>query len=512
MREETFKRQKDAGVVPQNAKLTPRPKEIPAWDSLSADQKRLFARMMEVYAGALSHCDHQIGRVIDAIEQMVELDNTLVIYIMGDNGASGEGTLQGLTNEIAALQGSVTEDLSFLLSMYDKLGGPEAFNHYPVGWAWAMNTPFKWTKQIASHFGGIRNGLVISYPKRIKDKGGIRPQFHHVIDVVPTILEAIGVDQPKVVNGTEQKPMEGVSMVYAFDDAKAKSKRTTQYFEMFANRGIYHDGWFASCMRAVPWIAIRKPVDLATLPWELYRIEEDYSQADDLAAKYPEKLKEMQDLFLSEAEKYNVLPLDPRASDRSIGANLPRLTTGRDTFTYYEGMTRLPEGSAPDIKNRSYTVTALVDIPAGGADGTLIAQGGRFAGWSLYLKDGKLNYTHNWIQKELYTVTSTDNIPAGKSELKLEFDYDGGDIGKGGKVKLYRDSRKIGEGRVERTVPLLFSFEETLDVGEDTGTPVSEVYGSPNKFTGKIEKITLHVKDYDLRLKLKFLEMMRKAK
>jgi arylsulfatase A-like enzyme len=508
-REETFKRQKKLGVIPANAKLTARPKEIPAWDSLSADQKRLYSRMMELYAAYTAHTDYNVSKLLAALKELGLGDNTLIVYVVGDNGGSGEGGLGGLTNEMSYYN-TYPDDDAYNLKNIDKLGTVQTFNHYPVGWAWAMNTPFKWTKQIASHLGGIRNGLVISYPKKIKDKGGVRSQFHHCIDIAPTILEIVKVDQPSMVNGVAQKPMEGVSMVYTFDQPRAKSKRTTQYFEILANRGIYHDGWFASCMRAVPWDSVRKPVDLNALPWELYNLEKDFTQSENLADKNPEKLKELQDLFWAEAARYNVLPLDDRGATRVLLGHRPSLTEGRMTFVYYPGMTRLTEGSAPDVKNRSFSVTAVADIPQEGSEGVIVAQGGRFAGWSMYLLDGKLNFTHNWIQREHYTVTSRDKVPSGKVTMRVDFDYDGGDAGKGGTAKLFINNRPVGQARVERTVSIRFSPDETFDVGEDTGTPVIDTYQSPFKFTGNLEKVTVHLKPYDLRLKMKFYEMMKR--
>ena len=371
VREETFARQKAAGLVPANAQLTERSAGIPAWDSLNADQKKVYAHMMEVYAAALAHCDHQMGRVLDAIEAQGELDNTLVIYIQGDNGASGEGGLQGLLNEMTFFN-AIPEDFQEVLRRMDELGGPNTFNHYPVGWAHAMDTPFQWAKQVASHFGGTRNGLVISWPARIKDRGGIRSQFHHIIDIMPTILEAAGVPAPTSINGVPQKPVEGVSMAYTFDDAQAPSKRVTQYFEMLGNRAIYHDGWVATTTPPTPpWSSTGGDVAVLDYQWELYRITDDFTQANNLAAKEPAKLKELQELFWKEAEKYNVLPIDNSKVERLDVSNRPSLTAGRDTFTYFPGLVRIPEGAAPDIKNKSWRIEAEVVIPEGGAEGIL---------------------------------------------------------------------------------------------------------------------------------------------
>ncbi|MGB2630239.1 MAG: arylsulfatase [Candidatus Omnitrophota bacterium] len=498
VREETFRRQKDMGVIPPDAKLTPRPKEIPAWDPLSADQKRLFARMMEVYAGALSHCDHQIGRVIDTIEELGELDNTLVIYIMGDNGASGEGTLQGLANEIALLQGSLQEDFSFLLSMYDKLGGPEVYGHYPVGWAHAMDTPFQWTKQIASHFGGTRNGMVMSWPERIKAQGEIRPQFHHVIDIVPTILEATGIKAPVALNGVPQKPIEGVSMAYTFDDPAAKTRRGRQYFEMLANRALYDNGWMASTTpKRLPWVMVgfasENPAD--DYAWELYNVDKDFSQAVNLVQDNPKKLRDLQDLWWVEAAKYDVLPLDDRFTDRVGLTDHPSLASGRTVFTYYPDTAPIPEGAAFNLKDRSFRVSADVEIPDNGASGVLTTQGGRFGGWALLMFDSKpaFHYTMTNQPQYQYRIASDKKLKPGKHTITFDFKYDGGGLGKGGTGTLYVDKKKAAQGRIERTVPLRFSVTETFDVGRDTATPVNEDYKVPFKFTGKLKKIVVDI-------------------
>jgi arylsulfatase len=389
-REETLARQIKLGIVPPNTRLTARPEQIPAWDTLSADQKRLYARMMEVYAGALSYADNQIGRLLSAVKDSGQLDNTLVIFIMGDNGASAEGSQQGTTNEVATAGNGVKESLPFLLSMIDKLGGPLAYNHYPVGWAHAMDAPMQWTKQVASHFGGTRNGLVISWPAHIKDRGGLRSQFAHVIDIVPTIYEAAGITPPTIMDGTEQMPLDGTSLVYTFGDAKAATRHTTQYFELVGNRGIYKDGWIANTTPLrLPWVTIGEEPNPDDFKWELYNISEDFSQANNLAAKNPEKLKELQDAFDVEAKKYNVYPLDSSFASRADPAIRPSLTRGRAEFAYYPGMIRIPEGSAPDFKNKSWTAAAEVTVPKGGASGVLATIGGRFGGWALMLKDSK---------------------------------------------------------------------------------------------------------------------------
>jgi len=498
VREETFARQQELGIVPANTKLTPRPKEIPAWESLTADQKRLYARMMEVYAGALAHADHHIGRVVDEIERMGELDDTLVIFIQGDNGASAEGTLQGLTNEVAVAGNGVTEDLPFLLSMIDKLGGPESYGHYPVGWAHAMDTPFQWTKQVASHFGGTRNGLVVSWPNRILAKKEIRPQFHHVIDVVPTIYELVGITPPQVLNGVPQSPIEGASMAYSFDAPQASSTRTTQYFEMLGNRALYHDGWMASTTPLrLPW-ASPPDIDPDSFQWELYHVAQDFSQADNLATANPDKLRELQDLFWAEAGRYNVLPLDATFAQRVDPAIRPSLTRGRTTFEYIAGMVRIPEGATPDLKNKSYSLTAEVEIPKGGASGVLATQGGRFGGWGLLVLEGKPVFVHalsNQAQHK-YKVASKEALAAGRHTIRFDFAYDGGGIGMGGLGSLTVDGKKVAEGRIEKTVRARFSLDETFDVGMDTGTPVVEEYAAqmPFKFTGTLDRFTIGLK------------------
>ncbi len=465
VREETLARQKRLGVVPQDTKLTERSAGIPAWDSLDADHKKVAAHMMEVYAAALSYCDTQMGRIIDALADQGELDNTLVIYIQGD-----------------------------IMRRMDELGGPTTFNHYPIGWAHAMDAPFQWTKQIASHFGGTRNGMVISWPARIRDKGGIRTQFHHVIDIAPTILEAAGLQMPAVLNGVPQKPIEGVSMVYSFDDAKAASTHRTQYFEMFANRAIYNDGWVAATTPPLaPW-AVGKTIGVDDYKWELYDVTKDFSEANDLAAKEPKKLRELQELFWIEAAKNNVLPLDNSKIERMNVDNRPSLTRGRGLFTYYAGMTRIPEGSAPSILNKSFKIGAEVTIPAAGAEGVLATQGGRFNGWGFYLLAGKPVFHYNTVGVYRYTVASPDQLSPGNHTILVDFKYDGG-LGKGGTATLMVDGPQVAQGKIERTIPFRISADETLDIGEDTGTPVSEDYQVPFKFTGDLKKVAIQLID-----------------
>jgi arylsulfatase len=490
VREETFARQKALGVIPANAKLTERSAGIPAWDSLNADQKKVFAHMMEVYCAALAHCDYQMSRILDAIEAQGELDNTLVIYIQGDNGASGEGGMQGLLNEMTMFN-AIPEDMKEVIRRMDELGGPTTFNHYPVGWAHAMDTPFQWTKQIASHFGGTRNGLVISWPARIKDKGGLRTQFCSVIDIMPTLLEAVGVPAPTSINGVAQKPIEGTSLVYTFDDAKAPSKHRTQYFEMFANRGIYHDGWVACTTPAiVPWSTSSVYPDVNDYKWELYNVSQDFSEANNLADKEPAKLKELQELFWTEAEKYNVLPIDNSRVERFDVRNRPSLTMGREEFTYYPGLVRIPEGAAPDTKNKSWQIKAEVQIPKGGAEGMLLTHGGRFSGWGLYLLKGKPVFCYNLAGVARYYVTGKEKLAPGAHTIVYDFKYDGG-LGKGGLGTIQVDGKTVATNRIERTLAFRLSLDETLDCGEDTGTPVSEDYHVPFKFTGEIKKVTI---------------------
>jgi arylsulfatase len=491
-REEAYKRQLQLGVIPADTKLTPRPKEIPAWEALKPDQKRVAARLMETFAAYTAQTDYEVGRVLEALRAIGQLDNTLVIWEIGDNGASMEGTLQGVFNEMSSLNG-VPEDTSYVIKHMDEIGGPSAYNHFPVGWAWAMNTPFQWGKQIASHFGGTRNPVVIAWPARIKDRGGIRTQFHHVIDLVPTILEAANITAPTELNGVPQKPIEGISMMYSFDDAQAKEQRHTQYFEMFGNRALYHDGWIAVSRHGrLPWENAGS-YDFAQDKWELYDVEHDFSEANDLAAQHPDTLQQLQDLFLVEAKKYNVLPLDDRFIERADPSLRPSLIEGRTSFTYYAGATRIPESSAVNTKNRSHTITASIAMPKQGGDGVLVAAGGNVAGYTIYIKDRKPTYEYNWFSQARYKVTSAERLREGPVTIRVAFVSDGG-VGKGGKVELYVNDKKVGEGRVEKTVPGRFSADETFDIGMDTGSPVSTAYKSPNAFTGTLTQVTFDLK------------------
>jgi arylsulfatase len=489
-REETYQRQLELGVIPKDTKLTPRPKEIPDWDSLNADQRSVAARLMEAFAGYTAQTDHEVGRLIQAIEDMGQLDNTLIFWEIGDNGASMEGTLNGVFNEMSSLNG-LPEDTAFAVKHIDEIGGPSAYNHYPVGWAWAMNTPFQWGKQVASHLGGVRNPLVVSWPNRIKDVGGMRTQFHHCIDIVPTILEAAGIPEPTSVNGVTQKPIEGVSMVYSFADAKAKGNRKTQYFEMFGNRAVYDNGWIATCRHGrLPWENAGS-YDFDKDEWQLFNLDDDFSEANDLAAKEPKKLRELQDLFWIEATKYNVLPLDDRFIERADPAMRPSLIEGRTKFTYFPGVRRVPESSSPNVKNKSHTITVDMEIAKGGADGVLVAAGGNVGGYALFIKDGKPNYEYNYFTVERFKIAGQDALTPGKHTIRFEFKYDGGGVGKGGTGTIFVDGQQVAKGRIDKTILGRFSADETFDTGEDTGSPVSDTYKSPFRFAGTIKKIEI---------------------
>jgi arylsulfatase len=494
-REVTLERQKELGVVPPATKLTPRPESLPAWDSLEPDQKRLYARMMELFAGFGAHVDHEMGRVLDAVAALPDADNTLIIYILGDNGSSAEGGLDGIANEIAAFNG-VFEPIDVTLKLIDELGGPKHYNHFPAGWAWAMDAPFQWTKQIASHFGGTRNPVVLSWPARIKEKGGVRTQFHHVVDIMPTILEAAGIQAPDTLNGVAQKPIEGVSMVYSLNDAKAADRRKAQIFELVSNRGMYQNGWMASSIAYLPWAATRTGFDPNKARWELYNIDQDFSQADDLAAQNPDKLKALVDLWWAEAARHDVLPLDWRSIERLSEqiTGRPNLAAGRKTLVYSTPLVALPEGSAPDLKNKSFTITADVGIPASGAQGVLFTQGGITAGWGFYVQDRKLVGMHNYIDSKRYRVVSTESVPTGKVKLALAFTYDGGGMGKGGTITLLANGKQIGTGRIDSTAGFKYSLYEGQDIGEDSGSPVDTTYTPPFKFTGTIERVTVELK------------------
>jgi arylsulfatase A-like enzyme len=497
VREETLANMKAKGIVPQDTELTGRPEGVRAWDELNETEKTVYARLMEVYAGFAEHTDAQVMRLIDTLDEMGVMDDTIFIYIAGDNGASAEGGLDGTFNELMALNG-IPQTLEDVLPRLDDLGGPNAFNHYPVGWAHAMNAPYQWTKQVASHFGGTRNSMALSWPRNIKASGEIRQQFHHVIDIVPTILEAAGLPEPYMVNGVAQKPMEGVSMAYTFDDANADDRHVTQYFEMFGNRGIYHEGWTAVTHHSTPWLTREWP-SFEQDVWELYNTNKDWSQAHDLSKEMPEKLRELQDLFLIEASKYNVFPLDDRRYERfnAAIAGRPDLAGDRKTMTFYPGMTHLMENTVLNVKNRSHTITAEVEIPEGGADGVIVAQGGRFAGWTLYVKDGAAKYGYNWFDDAHYYVGGQTKLPTGTVNIRYHFNFEGDAPGGGGTGTLFVNETKIAEGKIEKTVPFVFSADETLDIGGDLALPVTDDYpeGEANKFSGKINWVRIDLEE-----------------
>jgi len=495
VREETLARQIKLGVVPAGTPLARKPSPIKDWVNLSADEKKLFAREMEVYAGFGEYADAEAGRLIDAIAAMGQLDNTLIFYIIGDNGASAEGGMNGLMNELTYFNG-VPETVPEILKHYDELGGPKTYNHYAAGWAVAGGTPFAWTKQVASNYGGTRNGMVIHWKQGIKGEGEVRSQWHHVIDIAPTILEATHLPEPETVDGIKQLPIEGVSMLYTFNNAKAKDRHLTQYFEILGNRAIYHDGWFAGTVHRAPW-EYKPRATLDNDTWELYDTRTDFSLAHDLAKENPEMLKKMQALFMSEAVKYSVLPMDDRTLERMNGAMVgrPDLMAGRTSLTLYDGMVGLSENVILNTKNRSHSITAEVVIPEGGAKGVILSQGGRFGGWSLYLKDGKPTYTYNFLSQSRTTIADQKPLPAGKAVIRYEFTYDGNGPGKGGLGTLFVNDIKVAQGRIEKTEGFIYSPDEGADVGEDGETPVTEDYGvsAPYKFTGKISKITLEL-------------------
>jgi len=488
LREEVFARQKDLGVIPPEAELTERHEEIPAWDDMPDQMKPVLARQMEVYAGFLEHTDHHVGRLVDALEDLGVLENTLVYYIIGDNGASAEGTLNGTFNEMFMFNGAAAlETPEFVASRIDEFGTPSSYGHFAVGWAHAMDTPYQWTKQVASHWGGTRNGTVVHWPSGFKARGEVRSQFHHVIDVAPTVLEAAGLPHPTTVDGVEQHPIEGTSMVYSFDGTTEADRRETQYFEMFCNRGIYHQGWTAVTRHSTPWVTGAPLPAFEDDVWELYE-PGDWSQANDRAAELPERLAELQALWLDEARKHNVLPLDDRRIERFNAdlAGRPVLVGGTSQLLF-GGMGRLSENSVLNIKNKSHAVTAEVVVPEGGAQGVIIAQGGAFAGWSLYANDGKPTYCYNLLGLQRFKVEGDAAIPPGTHQVRMEFAYDGGGLAKGGAVTLYVDGDQVGEGRVEGTVPMIFSGDETTDVGSDTASPVSDDYGpGDNDFNGRV--------------------------
>jgi arylsulfatase A-like enzyme len=498
LREETLARQKKLGVVPQDCQLTARPKEIPAWDEMPEGFKPFLRREMEVYAGFLEYTDYQVGRLVDMLKKLNILEETLIYYIIGDNGASGEGGINGCFNEMSYFnQLQSLETPEYLTARLEKLGGPESYNHYAVGWAHAMDTPCQWTKQVASHWGGTRNGTVVHWPKGIKAKGEVRSQFSHVIDVAPTILEAAGLPEPVSVDGIAQDPIEGASMLYSFTDAKAAERHETQYFEMFGNRGIYHKGWTAVTKHRTPWAPMTAKVPAFDDDvWELYS-DKDWSQAKDLSKEMPQKLHDLQRLWLIEATRYKVLPLDDRMIEKMNPdtAGRPVLVKGK-TQLLFGGMGRLSENCVLNLKNKSHSVTAEIVVPERGAEGVIISQGANIGGWSLYAKAGKLRYCYNWGGFKHFIVEGSTPIPAGEHQVRMEFAYAGGGLGKGGKVTLYTDGKKVGEGEIGATLAIIFSADDGCDVGEDSGAPVSPDYGPQgNAFNGRVKGVQLAIAD-----------------
>ena len=493
----TFARQKELGVIPADAELTVRHEEIPAWDDMPDALKPVLARQMEVYAGFLEHTDHHVGRLVDALSDLGILQDTLVYYIIGDNGASAEGTVNGAFNEMANFNGMAgLETPEFMVSKMDDFGSPDSYNHYSVGWAWAMNAPFQWTKQVASHWGGTRNGTIVHWPAKIAEPGGLRSQFTHVIDLAPTILEAAGLPEPTMVNGVQQSPIEGTSMLYSFAEEGAPERHDLQYFEMFGNRGIYHRGWSAVTKHKTPWIMVGGDVPAFDDDvWELYDGSSDYSQSRNLAAQDPQRLAALQRLWLIEATKHNVLPLDDRTGERlePSMAGRPTLVHGSSQL-FFSGMGRLSENSVVSMKNKSFSITADVDVPAGGVNGVIIAQGGRFGGWAVYVKDGRLAFVYNVLGIQEFTTVADDPVPAGRHQLRMEFAYDGGGLAKGGGVTLFHDGTPVGTGRVGATQPMVFSADETTDIGNETGTTVTPAYTARgSRFTGRIRWVQLDV-------------------
>jgi arylsulfatase A-like enzyme len=498
LRETIFANQKKMGIVSQDAQLTAWPDDLPKWDTLDAEAKKLYIREADVYAAYLAYTDHEIGRVIQAVEDAGKLDNTLIIYISGDNGASPEGTLNGLYSEFAILNGihpTVAENMKF----YDVWGTDKTYPHFAVPWAWAWDTPYQWTKEVASHFGGTRNGMAMAWPARIKDAGGIRTQFHHVIDIVPTILEAVGLPEPVSVNGVAQRPIEGVSMAYSWDNADAPERRTTQYFEMFGSRAIYHDGWIASAPPVVaPWALSLKPPPTDVMngfKWQLYDLTKDWTQAEDVAAKEPDKLRDMEQLFTMEATKYNVFPLDDRTLPRFIGPK-PSYTPGRTLFTYTGELTNVPHpgfAGAPNVLNKSYTMTAEVEIPDGGAEGMLVTDGGRFSGYGFYLLKGVPVFAWNLLQLDTVKWQGKDALSPGKHTLAFDWKYDGPGLGKGGTGTLKVDGEVVDTKEMPKSLPIGIGWVETFNVGIDTGTSVDDDYEVPFRFTGKLDKLTVQL-------------------
>ena len=492
LREEILERQKALGVVPPDCDLSPWNEEVPHWDEIPDDMKPVLARQMEVYAGFLEHTDYHIGRMVDTLEDLEVLDDTLIYYIIGDNGASAEGTFTGALQELTFHNGRPDlEAPEIVKARIDDFGTPRAYNHYAVGWAMAMNTPYQWSKMVASHWGGTRNGTVVHWPRGIQAKGEVRNQFTHVIDIAPTVLEVAGIPEPTQVHGVTQSPMEGTSLFYSFNDADAPERHETQYFEVTGNRGIYHKGWSAVTPHMSSWKAHLPQGPFDEDVWELYG-PDDWSQARDRAAEMPEELERLKRLWLIEAAKYNVLPLDDRLERLNADlAGRPQLVTGNSQLLF-GGMGRLTEHSVISIKNKSHSVTADISVPEGGAEGVIVAQGGMWGGWSLYAKEGKLKYCYNLLGHKTWFAESEQPIPAGARQVRMEFAYDGGGIGKGGLATLYIDGQKVGSGRVEETHMMAFSGDETCDVGREAGSPVSPDYGPRgNEFSGEVNWVQI---------------------
>jgi arylsulfatase len=494
LRENIYAQQKAQGVIPANAELTPRPAAIPAWDSLTAEQQRVDARMMEVFAAMLAYEDAQVGRVLDEMRRMGQLDNTLVIFIEGDNGASGEGGPNGSQNELGAMANRMQQPTEWLTSVMPQMGGPKSYQLYPVGWAWAMDTPYQWTKQIASHLGGTRNGLVVSWPQKIKAQGELRTQFHHVIDIMPTVLEAVGVPAPSSVYGVKQQRVDGISMAYTFDNAGAPDRRHTQYFEMLGNRAIYHDGWMASTTPPHgPWMMdSAKPLEPDEYQWELYDLTNDFSQAHDLAAQQPAKLKALQQLWLQEAGRNNALPVDTR--NGMLRAMSGRPFPQAKIFTYWGRDISVPQKSAPMVAGHSFSITADVILPAN-ANGVLLANGSWFGGWAFYLEQGRVTALEAASQKDSdqFRVQSAVALPAGPVKIRYDFDSDGG-YGVGGTMRISVDDKEVARGRIDRTILVTAGLGETFDIGIDTGAPVTDAYKDEGRFNGEINKVVVELK------------------
>jgi arylsulfatase len=491
-REKALARQLKLGIVPVGTKLAPRPDAIKAWNALSPVEKKVFARQMEVYAGFAAQTDYEIGRLLQALHEMGVADNTLVFYEAGDNGASAEGGLVGMLNEMTVFNG-VAENVNNIAKHLDEFGGPNSFSHFAAGWAVATDAPFEWTKQIAGSYGGTQNPMVISWPARIKAKGEIRSQWSHVTDIAATVLEAANIPQPRLVNGVTQAPMGGFSLVYSFDSATAKTRHNTQYFEILGNRGIYHDGWMAGAVHRMPWEGAA-PHPVAEDVWQLYHADSDFSLSTDLAKQNPAKLREMQDLFMSEAVKYHVLPIDDRSIERFDAslAGRPDLMGGRTSLTVYPGMHGIMENAFINVKNRSSDITAEIVVPAGGADGVILAQGGRFGGWSVYVKNNRPAYAYNYLGLEQFTVRSSEPLPTGKVTLRFAFLYEGVKPGAGGTEIIYVNGKKVAEGKIGKTQPYVYSMDDATDVGMDEGTPVTADYPQwGNAYTGTIKSVTV---------------------